>query len=598
MRFPSVAKAQVSSSPHGTAEAVPLQGVAAQAEGLRRPSFVLRRTAIAVVLLDILLITSSPLASQTLSPTPVKADANGYVSNEACARCHASIFESYQRTAMAHASGAATDNLIAGDFLHKKSGVNYRVYAQDGKVWLSFERPGDPSVRGKRELLYYIGQGRRGRTYLFSVDGFVFESPVNWYTDKHMWDMAPAYGDVRGAPMNLPALTSCLDCHVSGIQPPIPGTENRYKMPVFAYSGVTCERCHGPGATHVSGGAIVNPVKLPADRRDAICMQCHLEGNAAIERPGKHLYQFRPGDDLSDYVRYYVRENNDGQPGLRAASQFEALAQSMCKKKSGAAMSCMSCHDPHGSLSAEERVSFYRQKCLACHSGLNSKHHANQPDCTSCHMPANLSTDVAHTAVTDHRIQRRPNTGAVLEDAHARPSPTLPRLVPFPDSPEAQHDNRDMALAWTSMAESGDAAVLKQAELLLRKAVEESPKDAALLSSLGYVEQRRGAISDARELYQRALTQEPTLLDAATNLGVIEANGGHLREAVTLWEGAFQRAPGRSSVGMNIVYAFCSAGQLGRARDVTMRVLQFNPDLDSAKKLLNGLNATPAKCGE
>ena len=278
------------------------------------------------------------------------------------------IFESYQRTAMAHASGQATENLIAGDFFHQKSGVDYRIYTQDGKVWLSFDRPGDPLVHGKRELLYYIGQGRRGRTYLFSVDGFVFESPVNWYTDKHMWDMAPAYGDVREAPMNLPALTSCLDCHVSGIQPPIEGTENRYKMPVFAYSGVTCERCHGPGAAHANGGAIVNPAKLSADRRDAICMQCHLEGNAAIERPGKHLYEFRPGDDLSDYVRYYVRADQ-GQPGLRATSQFEALAQSMCKKKAGAAMSCMSCHDPHRSVPAEERVSYYRGKCLACHAG-------------------------------------------------------------------------------------------------------------------------------------------------------------------------------------------------------------------------------------
>ncbi len=223
----------------------------------------------AATLFGILLIASAGLASQSPAPASIKPDANGYVGNEACAKCHASIFASYQRTPMAHASGPATDNPIAGDFLHKKSGVSYRIYTQDGKVWLSFERAGDPSVRGKRELLYYIGQGRRGRTYLYSVDGFLFESPVNWYTDKHMWDMAPAYGEVREAPMNLPALTSCLDCHVSGIQPPIQGTENRYKMPVFAYSGVTCERCHGPGAAHVNGGAIVNPMKLAADRRDA-----------------------------------------------------------------------------------------------------------------------------------------------------------------------------------------------------------------------------------------------------------------------------------------------------------------------------------------
>ncbi len=533
--------------------------------------------------------------AQSSPPAPSKPDANGYVGNEACAKCHASIFESYQRAAMAHASGPAAENPMAGDFLHKKSGMHYRIYTQDGRLWLSFDRPGDPSVRGKRELLYYIGQGRRGRTYLFSVDGFLFESPVNWYADKHMWDMAPAYGSVREAPMNLPALTSCLDCHVSGIQPPIKGTENRYTMPVFAYSGVACERCHGPGAAHVNGGPIVNPAKLAPDRRDAICMQCHLEGNAAIERPGKHLYQFRPGDDLSDYIRYYVRVEEPGS-GLRAASQFEALAQSMCKKKSGAAMSCTSCHDPHRSVPAEERVSFYRAKCLACHSGLSAKHHANQPDCTSCHMPANASTDVAHTAVTDHRILRRPDIGPALLNAQATPS-SLPRLVPFPASPDAEPDTRDLALAWASMAEKGDNAVLKQAEQLLRKAVQESPKDPALLSSLAYVEQRRSALNDAREFYQRALAQDPNLLDAATNLGVLEANSGHLREAVTLWEGAFERAPGRSSIGMNIARAFCSAGQVEQAREFTMRVLEFNPDLESAKKLLNSLNATPPKCG-
>jgi len=364
-------------------------------------------------------------------------------------------------------------------------------------------------------------------------------------------------------------------------------------MPVFAYSGVTCERCHGPGAAHVTGGAIVNPSKLSAERRDAVCMQCHLEGNAAIERSGKHLYQFRPGDDLSDYIRYYVRVEEPGS-GLRAASQFEALAQSTCKKRSGAAMSCTSCHDPHRSVPAEERVSFYRAKCLACHTGLSPKHHANQPDCTSCHMPANASTDVAHTAVTDHRIQRRPDNGPALVNAQATAS-ALPRLVPFPASTDP--DARDMALAWATMAESSNEAVLKQAEQPLRAAVRESPRDPALLSSLAYVEQRRGAIGEARELYQRALAQDPNLIDAATNLGVIEANSGHLREAVMLWEGAFQRAPGRSSIGMNITRAFCAAGQVEQARDFTMRVLQFNPDLDAAKKLLNGLNATPAKCG-
>ena len=498
---------------------------------------------------------------------------------------------------MAHASGLATENLIAGDFLDKKSGMAYRIYQENGKVWLSFDRIGDPLVRGKRELLYYIGQGRRGRTYLFSVDGFVFESPVNWYTDRHLWDMAPGYRDASEAPMNLPAVASCLDCHVSGMRPPVQGTENRYKLPLFAFAGVSCERCHGPGAAHAKGEPIVNPAKLSPDRRDAICMQCHLEGNAAIERPGKHLYEFRPGDDLSDYVRYYVKVD-ETTGGLGANSQFEALAKSACKKKSGDAMSCFSCHDPHQSPSPETRVAFYRGKCLACHgAAFGEKHHANQPDCTTCHMPADPSTDVAHTEVTDHRILRRPSALSRTESSRAQLLPTPLRLVPFPASPAADHDLRDKALAWETITEGGDKADEKQAEQLLRKALAASPDDPALLSALAYEEQTHGHANDSRQLYQRALARDPNLIDAATNLGVLEAKSGHMNEAVVLWEGAFQREPGKSSVGMNLARAFCGTGQIDKARDFALRVLEFNPDLNSAKQLLHELNETPPKCG-
>jgi len=520
-----------------------------------------------------------------------------YVGNEACARCHAAIYDSYRPTPMAHASGPASENLIAGGLRSQKSGVDYRIYTQSGKVWLSFERPGDPLVRGKRELLYYIGQGRRGRTYLFSVDGFVFESPVNWYADRRVWDMAPGYANATEAPMNLPALSSCLDCHVSGIRPPIEGTENRYKMPLFAQSGVSCERCHGPGAAHAAGGAIVNPAKLAPDRRDAICMQCHLEGNAAIECPGKHLYEFRPGDDLSGYVRYYVES---GQPatGLGANSQFEALAQSACKKKSGDAMSCISCHNPHGSPSPEERTAFYRGKCLACHgAAFGAKHHANQPDCTKCHMPADPSIDIAHTEVTDHRISRRPTPPPPPEITPANSLPSVPRLVPFPASAAADHDLRDKALAWETLAESGNEAAAKPAEQFLRQALAESPNDPALLSALGYIEQKHGHTNDSRELYERALARDPNLIDAATNLGVLEAKSGHMNDAIVLWQSAFQRAPGRSSIGMNLARAFCSEGQIDKARDTTLRVLEFNPDLDAAKHLLHDLNQAASKCG-
>jgi hypothetical protein len=110
--------------------------------------------------------------------------------------------------------------------------------------------------------------------------------------------------------MNLPAVCSCLACHTSNSQAPLPGTENRYEQPLFAHSGVTCEPWHGEGAAHVeSAGPIVNPAKLPADRRDAICMGCHFEGRVAIQQPGRSLADSQPGDELSDFVYYFVLQH-------------------------------------------------------------------------------------------------------------------------------------------------------------------------------------------------------------------------------------------------------------------------------------------------
>ncbi|HVZ17970.1 MAG TPA: multiheme c-type cytochrome, partial [Terriglobales bacterium] len=145
-----------------------------------------------------------------------------------CANCHKKIYDSYQQTNMAKASGKASDGLVTGEFFHELSHVRYRVFEKDGRTWMSYERDTDPKLKGQRELLYYIGSGRKGRSYLFSVQGFLFETPINWYSQEERWNMAPAYTEAQQIPMNLPSLADCLNCHTSGLQAPIAGTENRF----------------------------------------------------------------------------------------------------------------------------------------------------------------------------------------------------------------------------------------------------------------------------------------------------------------------------------------------------------------------------------
>lgn len=153
------------------------------------------------------LLLTTALTIRTDSQTKVASMVAG---SEACSGCHSEIYNSYRQTAMATASGFAGDGRITGEFSHKASGVRYCVYKQDDRTWMSYERESESGFRGQRELLYFIGSGRKGRTYLFSVDGFLFEAPINWYSEENRWNMTPAYTEERESPMNLPLLLAAI----------------------------------------------------------------------------------------------------------------------------------------------------------------------------------------------------------------------------------------------------------------------------------------------------------------------------------------------------------------------------------------------------
>ena len=93
---------------------------------------------------------------------------------------------------------------------------------------------------------------------------------------------------------------------------------------------------------------MLNLDALEPVRRDSVCLNCHLEGQTAVERPGRKPENFRPGENLFDYAQFFVYRSETGSGG-RATSQWEALLQSACKRKSGDSMTCTTCHNPHGS---------------------------------------------------------------------------------------------------------------------------------------------------------------------------------------------------------------------------------------------------------
>jgi hypothetical protein len=147
----------------------------------------------------------------------------------ACAPCHRAIYERYRKTPMANASGPADEGFIAADFDHAASGVHYRITKDAGHVWLSYERNDFARMLdGRQELRYFLGSGKRGRTYLFEQQGYWFEAPINWYAKKQVWDMAPHFLDEREMPLTLPVDPGCLHCHASGAASALPDARNHY----------------------------------------------------------------------------------------------------------------------------------------------------------------------------------------------------------------------------------------------------------------------------------------------------------------------------------------------------------------------------------
>jgi tetratricopeptide (TPR) repeat protein len=210
-------------------------------------------------------------------------------------------------------------------------------------------------------------------------------------------------------------------------------------------------------------------------------------------------------------------------------------------------------------------------------------------------MPAVASRDVAHTQATDHRILRRPGPQLALTNLDSSTRAAAPQLVPFPAS-AGPPDIRDLALAWDALVRRGNEQFAPKARELLTEALRVNPGDAAVATALAYMEQRAGNAAQAKRHYEEALRADPTQLDATVNLGVIEAQSGDPKAALKLWQDAFQRAPAHSAIGIDLALVSCDLGQVVAARDYLSRVLQFNPDLEKARRFLEHLNAQPPRC--
>ena len=532
-----------------------------------------RRSALLCVVLPFFI--SSWALAQT---TPVS------VADAACARCHAEIVRTYLSTPMANASGAAAEKLKPGTFFHQSSKVSYSIDSLGNQPTLTVHNGDTSSPDDTKTLSYYLGSGHLGITYLYFVRGYLFESPVAWYATSGKYDMKPGFAGVPRRPPAIPMQSACLRCHMSAVQASDSGSVNHYDGLPFLHTGITCEACHGDSTEHVGSGGrrrIVNPARLDAERRDSVCISCHLEGEVSVERASQSALGYRPGQLVSTYLAYYVRGGSSLT--ARGVSEVEQLSQSVCKQVSGDRMSCASCHDPHFTPGPNERVSFFRKKCLTCHSQKEfaTRHHPENQDCTSCHMQRTGAENIPHVAWTDHRILRVPELAA----AQVAAAPGIDLHPVF--SPGAT--TRDLAMAEYKLLLDGDAQFAEPALKQLLAIKGTIGNDSAALDALGSLSAQRGDFGEAERDFRRVLVGAPDDPTALSNLGVLLAKQGKTPEALAMLRRAYDRNQDLPGLAMNLARTECIAGDDASARIALESALVFNPGLADLEQLLDQL---------
>ncbi len=365
--------------------------------------------------------TSSPYRNATEDAT--------YVGMDKCRKCHESVYQTFKETGMGKSFGLATPQKSAAlfDAAHahvydKDNDLHYRPFFRNDSLFVQEYRTlgTDTTFSRTEHIKYIVGSGQHTNSHIIEKNGYLYQAPITFYTQKKIWDMAPGFDGGSNSRFDRKIQLECMSCHNS--MPLLQdGSLNKF---LKVGHGIDCERCHGPGSIHVqekesgkiidtSKGpdySIVNPKRLTSNQQNNICMRCHLQG-ITVPKEEHSFYDFKPSLILSDYMTTFLPQYQGGQDKLIMASHVERMMMSSCYLQSGE-LSCISCHNPHISVKNTPQTQ-YNQACQSCHQ--NPQHSSvdisteKGQDCVSCHMPKTGSIDIPHVAVTDHYI-RIPNT--------------------------------------------------------------------------------------------------------------------------------------------------------------------------------------------
>lgn len=555
-----------------------------------------------------------------------------YVGMETCKGCHQSIYETFIQTGMGQSFGLATRQKSAADFtpahaLVYDSALDYYYkpyWTNDSFYIIEYRLEGKDTVHKRiQKVDYVVGSGQHTNSHIFNNNGYLYQAPITFYTQKHRWDLAPGFE--KGASSRFQRLIQleCMSCH-NGYPDFVANSENKYNV---IKTGIDCERCHGPGSLHVhdrqtstpvdtSKGpdyTIVNPRRLPSELQNNVCQRCHLQGIAVLN-DGKTFFDFRPGMKLSEVMNVFMPEYEGAQDKMIMASHVERMKKSPCYISSGK-LSCITCHNPHISVKFTPRAQ-YLNACQGCHGQGKGQHQCTESeavratknnDCVVCHMPHNGSIDIPHVAVTDHFIRKRPMADTEVKkitaflgmkcfnNDHPDAITTARGFMEFYERYAPSKGLLDSALRYLAMQSDVEGRkkqnrdyirvyyLLHDFQKVTSYAANLQPaaiNDAWTAYRIGEAYFQLDSAAKALPWYQRATEIWKFSLDFENKYGICLLALNRLPEALKVFEFVVAENPNHVSANTNLGYIYMQQGNNAMSYEYMTKASELDPDYE------------------
>jgi tetratricopeptide (TPR) repeat protein len=566
------------------------------------------------------------------------SDSAKYVGINTCKLCHQDIYNTYIKTGMGQSFDVATKQKSAGEYQHaeiydKIGDFYYKAFwLNDSLQFLEYRLKGKDTTYKRQETVdFIVGSGQHTNSHIQSVNGYLNQMPMTFYTQKQKWDLPPGFEDGHNSRFMRKIGLECMSCH-NTYPEFVLGSENKFKS---VPEGINCERCHGPGSIHVAQRqtgsridtskyidySIVNPAKLSIDAQFDICQRCHLQGNTILKE-GKSFYDFKPGMKLNDFMTVFLPKYKNADDEFIMASHADRLKQSACFIASAGAtstssaagklkpykdaMTCVTCHNPHVSV-RETNPNVFNDACNKCHDegtektketkGIEGKKETRSKlfcskkgitkvaNCVGCHMPKSGSIDIPHVTVHDHFI-RKPIT---KKDKEA-----IKQFIGLYAINDKNPSSYTKARAYLNQYEKFEnkGFYLDSAAFYLKDTPDANLKiNFALLVQLCFIKNDFNKIigyvnrlTDATILNNLLIKKSYSNDHAWTSYRIGEAfyNSGDLQRAINYYKKAADLAPYELDFKNKYATALAAKGMLPHAEKELLEILKENPKHVSA----------------